>query len=192
MEQKQNDEEKNDSFGLKTALICLERRMASFEMAYNQKTLTKEFEKQATSLMVSDDINALKSRLKVFNKHLGKLENGISKFLRPNTTYYEKWNIGQMIQWISCLDNGAYNNYLTVLRKGFISENIYCGKILCDLRKDDLRNSPFNIKDFATRRNLARHFESLKENKHTSEEPSSYNQQSYNPHYYPSAPHNKN
>eukprot|EP00483_Globobulimina_turgida_P005376 UN05386 len=198
MEQKQYEEEKyeyNDKFGLKTTLISLEQQLARFERTYNNKTLTKEFQKQPTLLMVSDDMNALKTRLKLFNKHLSKIEHDISSFLRPNIVNYERWNIGQMIQWISGLDKGAYSNYLSVLRKGFISENIYSGKLLCELRKEDLRNSPFNIKDFGTRSKLARHFECLRENKNISESRSSYNQ-GYNPHYYsanaPSAPYKKN
>ncbi len=112
--------------------------------------------KQPQSLMVMDDINTL--------KHLGRIEHYIQSVHKPDVTKYRTWNIPQMIQWISLLDDGKYCKYLSALRNGFESDSICSGEVLCELSMDNLRDKPFNIKDFMSRKQLVQHFQSLKQN----------------------------
>eukprot|EP01083_Nonionella_stella_P276889 941269_1 len=191
------DEEKKydideDTFKFKTKLISMDQQLTNMERIYNKRALSNEFEKTPHSLMVSEEINKLKIRLRTFGKYLNNVEQHVSDLITPDVCQYKTWNIGQIIQWISLLDNGAYNSYLGVLRRGFKSDNICNGEKLCELQRNDLRCSPFNIKDFDVRTKLAQHFLSLQNNKSKSKMHSFYGGNGYNPHYNsnpPSAPY---
>ena len=160
-----NNNDNNDN--IKDKLIFLEKVLNQFVNKYNKNKLIDIYnnDKSFKSLLISDEINNLELKLKLFNKHLNDIKIYIKSITHPDIKQYKSWNINQIIQWISSLDNGQFIDYIDVLRKGFLTDGIDRGEYLPDITKNDLRAQPFEIKLFPIRRDLEIHFKSLKTQK---------------------------
>eukprot|EP01083_Nonionella_stella_P132101 401566_1 len=157
-----SDDDLQNGEELKKAIISLEQTLASFERTFNHKQILKEYEENADSVHVIQDIKKLQQRVQSCNQHLNEMETYISSLINVNVLEYESWRIPQMIDWISRLEGGKYRKYLKVLKTGFKSDQIDCGTMLCELTAADLASPPFNIRKFMDRKNLSQHFLGLK------------------------------
>ena len=57
---------------------------------------------------------------------------------------YKEWNLDQILQWISLLDDGQYKPWINQLRVGFIASDIITGDLLPELTRSDLSVPPFS------------------------------------------------
>ena len=152
----------NNDMNIKQKLISLETQLCEFNNDYNKNQLLNIYDKSPNELLIDTEINKLNVQLKSSIKHLNDIGLYVSSLINPDITKYKTWNINQMIQWISLLENDRFKQYLGTLRNGFESDDINSGQYLPDLTKNDLRAPPFNISVFKDRRDLEIHFKSLK------------------------------
>ena len=96
--------------------------------------------------------------MQTFGVLLLEKENKFQSLLVPDITKYKEWNVNQMIQWISSLNDGKFNKYCDNLRNAFVSDGIENGEIMVQLTRHDLRNNPFNVTSFTDRKELELHF----------------------------------
>ena len=146
--------------------MFLEKELTDFVDNYNKNILSNMYNKNNKSIKemsVQNKIHRLQQvTLPSFNTNLNEIGSYITSLIEPNVKDYKNWNIDQMIQWISLLENGRYMKYIDILRKGFLNDGINSGDILSDITRNDLRAQPFNIEGFTDRRDLENHFKSLK------------------------------
>eukprot|EP01084_Bolivina_argentea_P178767 308996_1 len=88
-------------------------------------------------------------------------KKSIDAVQQPNIAEFMKWTVKHICQWIQSLESGRYNKYIKILEKGFTEIEIE-GFDLPDLLRTDLVQAPFNIKSFKDRRDLEKHFNSLR------------------------------
>ena len=55
-------------------------------------------------------------KVKSFNQHLMNIKAYIQSLTHPNVNNYKDWNIDEMCQWISLLENGRFKQYVKILR----------------------------------------------------------------------------
>ena len=147
---------------IKTDIQSLQFQICTFSEIYTQNKIFEIFGENSELLFVNSEINGLDLNLQKFAKYLMDIKSQINILIKPNTNEYRQWKIAQMCQWISWLENGRFRKYETVFRNAFISDGIDLGAYLPDLDVLMLRIDPFGVTNFVDRRDLAKHFKSLK------------------------------
>ena len=106
-------------------------------------------------------IDAIMISSKSWSKYVQDIDGIIDRLSKPDLANYKNWNIDTIIIWIRGLENGRYIKHIDLLRTGFNQDQIN-GKHLPELTRSDLSISPFNMNNFEDKRDLEKHFKSLK------------------------------
>ena len=161
--QYENEEKKEeiDTSNIKQNILKLKDAINQFLNAYNVQTINEIYSKSPDSLNIDNELESLKSSASNLVEKVSDAQLYIKSLMHPDPLKYKEWNVNMIIQWISSLENGRFRDYINTLRNGFESDSIN-GELLPTLSTIDLRAAPFVIKDFATRADLIKHFQSLK------------------------------
>eukprot|EP01084_Bolivina_argentea_P230135 388229_1 len=165
---------------LNERLKFLHNEFADFIADFDEEKLTEIYNKSTDLLLIINDrkeIDKFKSCLELFNTRVVAITDFIASLSNTNIKEYQKWNINQMILWISSLDNGRFAPYLDVLRQGFESDSIDSGDWLPELDRNTLGGAPFNIRNFKDRVCLEKHFKSLLQTDSINNKPADKEQQ---------------
>jgi len=171
------EKEKESDVDIKRCLLILNKlnsEIVAFKVHFSELNVQQ---------IGSSNVNEVVAAHSSFNAKLDKYEQvidgidaccrnfrecvlGIRAFVKdkfiPKREEYEVWNLEQMLLWIKCLESGRFEEYLKKLRFGFVESDILNGAELPDLSTADLSVTPFNIKVFRDKRDLIKHFKSLR------------------------------
>ena len=151
----------------------LENELNAFKQKYNENELRIIFDNKSDDLLNKDSdltkeyINYKESVDKIliysksFNKHIEDIDQIMKKLLTPDIVNYETWNVNEIRNWIQSLENDPFSKHIDLLRNGFIESEIR-GSDLPEITSGDSSSSPFNIKQFRDKKDLEKHFKSLK------------------------------
>ena len=120
-EKKETAERTSD---IKQNIIDTGKALDKFVGDFNRDKIFALFTKSPESLLINDEFEALEFKIKSFNKHINDIKSYIDSLMHPDIGKYKDWNIDQMCQWISLLENGRFKPYLVTLRNGFINDGI--------------------------------------------------------------------
>ena len=167
-----NDDEKENvsSFDIKMLCEKLEEQMDGFEEEYTEEKISKIMQKSPQDLIkinkvvskMEKSLNKLKEKTDSTIKCVEKIKSYLTKHAMPNIKNYEDWNIDEITMFIMSVDNGKFMPYIDKIREGLISSEINRGDILPELTRSDLSVPPFSINNFAIKKGLIDHFQSLK------------------------------
>ena len=138
---------------LKIEIKILLKSMESIQDKWNKgksKLKTKQL------YMLQSDILMLSQE----NRYFGDRINAMNDYI---CCVYKKWNLNDIIEWISYLENGRYKKYCEILKNGFKKDNITKGEMLPDINASDLSVKPFDIRNFSDRKGLEKHFKKLRD-----------------------------
>eukprot|EP01083_Nonionella_stella_P082021 226312_1 len=115
--------------------------------------------------LYKETLQDIEIKVNGFLKQVVEAENHIKLLSEADVNQYESWNVDQILMWINKLEDKRFMKYTNDLREVFVEEGI-TGDCLPDIDKIELKtykkdNKPI-IGAFRDRRDLAKHFSSLK------------------------------
>ena len=171
---KEEEEKANDNDDrIKSVLDKLDEEFTKFKENYNEEKLQRIMNETPDKLLdkqslLSTELNNYKQCVdgiiissKSFDKYIQDIDGIIDKLSSPDLVNYKQWGVDTILIWIRGLENGRYNQHIDTLRNGF-NESGITGEDLPDLTRSDLTLPPFNLKNFKDKRDLEKHFKSLK------------------------------
>merc|ERR1712228_241539 len=174
LNKEEKDESDEDIQRLIRVLMSLNNEIVAFKVNFNQMNVEEIGDSDVNEVV--DANSAFNQKLEKYAQIIGAIDIccrnfkesvvAIQDFVQnkfiPKTEQYENWSLDEIMLWINWLEHGRFNKYLKRLQNAFLESDILIGAELPDLSTADLSVTPFNIKIFRDKRDLIKHFKSLR------------------------------